>query len=170
MNESNTHYWELGKRQKRINKHQKLKKRSTLFNTYQMVSYGNIGTPSRTVQCDSLPPGRGGSNKKNIFKLILQDSSLGTCCKIHSLTYGKSTLVQAMAWCYQATRQYLSQCWPRSMTPYSATRPQWVKILYMFYKAEFHSMRRSRSCRSKKFWNFIQPCILIQGFRISYLA
>ena len=30
------------------------------------------------------------------------------------LTYGKSTLVQVMAWCRQAASYYLSQCWPRS--------------------------------------------------------
>ena len=40
----------------------------------------------------------------------------------------KSTLVQVMAWCHQATSHYLSQWWPRSMSPYGVTRPQWVKI------------------------------------------
>ena len=39
----------------------------------------------------------------------------------------KSTLVQVMAWCRQATSHYLSQCWPRSMSLYGITRPQWVK-------------------------------------------
>ena len=34
------------------------------------------------------------------------------------LTDGKSTLVQVMAWCRQATSHYLNQCWPRSMSPY----------------------------------------------------
>ena len=40
----------------------------------------------------------------------------------------QSTLVQVMAWCPQETSQYLSQCWPRSMSPYgvTSTRPQWV--------------------------------------------
>ena len=38
----------------------------------------------------------------------------------------KSTLVQAMAWCHQATSHYLSQCWPRSMSPCGITRPRWV--------------------------------------------
>ena len=38
----------------------------------------------------------------------------------------KSTLVQIMAWCHQATSHYLSQCWPRSMLPYGMTRPQCV--------------------------------------------
>ena len=43
------------------------------------------------------------------------------------LTKDKSTLVQVMAWCRQATSHYLSQCWPRSLPPYGVTRPQWVK-------------------------------------------
>ena len=28
----------------------------------------------------------------------------------------KSTMVQVMAWCHQATGLYLNQCWPRSLT------------------------------------------------------
>ena len=39
----------------------------------------------------------------------------------------KSTLVQVMAWCCQATSHYLSQCWHRSMSPNGITRPQWGK-------------------------------------------
>ena len=45
------------------------------------------------------------------------------------LTDYKSTLVQVMAWCHQATSHYLSQCWPRSLSPYGVTRPQWVNTL-----------------------------------------
>ena len=44
-----------------------------------------------------------------------------------NLTDDKSTLVQVMAWCHQATSHYLSQYWPSSMSPYGVTRPQWVK-------------------------------------------
>ena len=36
----------------------------------------------------------------------------------------KSSLVQIMAWCRQATSQFLNQCWPSSMLPYGVTRPQ----------------------------------------------
>ena len=43
----------------------------------------------------------------------------------------KSTLVQVMACCRQATSHYLSQYWPRSMSPYGVTRPQWVKVSQM---------------------------------------
>ena len=44
-----------------------------------------------------------------------------------SLTDDKSTLVQVMDWCRQATSHYLNRCWPRPMSPYGFTRPQWVK-------------------------------------------
>ena len=40
----------------------------------------------------------------------------------------KSTLVQVMAWCRQATNLHLRQCWPRSMSPYCVTGPQWILI------------------------------------------
>ena len=37
----------------------------------------------------------------------------------------KSTLVQVMTWCRQATSHYLSQWWPRSLSTYGIARPQW---------------------------------------------
>ena len=43
------------------------------------------------------------------------------------LTDDKSTLVQVMAWCREATSHHLNQCWLRSLAPYGVTRPQWVK-------------------------------------------
>ena len=58
----------------------------------------------------------------------------GISCKIAlrwmplNLTDDNSTLVQVMAWCRQATSHYLSQCWPRFMSPYSVTMPQWVNV------------------------------------------
>ena len=45
------------------------------------------------------------------------------------LTNDKSTLVQLMAWCRQATSHYLNRCWPRYLTPYGVTRPQGVKAM-----------------------------------------
>ena len=38
----------------------------------------------------------------------------------------KSTLVQVIAWCRQTTSHYLSQCWPRSLSPFGFTRSEWV--------------------------------------------
>ena len=46
-------------------------------------------------------------------------------CMPWDLTEDKSTFVQVMAWCRQATSHYLSQCWPSSMSPYGVARPQW---------------------------------------------
>ena len=39
----------------------------------------------------------------------------------------KSALGHVMAWCCQAPSHYLSQSWPRSVSPYGLTKPQWVK-------------------------------------------
>ena len=48
---------------------------------------------------------------------------LSNCPQLNALdlTEDKSTLVQVMAWCCQATSHYLSQCWPRSVSPYMAS-------------------------------------------------
>ena len=40
------------------------------------------------------------------------------------LAHDKSTLVQIMAWCHQATSHYLNQYWPSSMMLYGIIRPQ----------------------------------------------
>ena len=67
------------------------------------------------------------------FKAILVIDCWGISCEIAlrwlslDLTDDKSTLVQVMAWCCQATSHYLNLCWPRSMSPYGVARPQWVK-------------------------------------------
>ena len=46
---------------------------------------------------------------------------------LQDLTDDKSTLVQVMTWCRQATHYYLSQCRLSSLSPYGVARPQWVK-------------------------------------------
>ena len=67
------------------------------------------------------------------FKLILVLDDWDISCAIlimwmsQGFTDDKSTLIQVMAWCRQATRHYLNQCWPRSKLPYGTIRQQWVK-------------------------------------------
>ena len=51
-------------------------------------------------------------------------------CSHVIVTDCRSALIQVMAWCRQATSQYLSQCWPRSMSPYGVIRPQWVSLSF----------------------------------------
>ena len=71
---------------------------------------------------NSLTPERFGYDYKNvIFSLALQTGIFRSFYDNvirwmpQDLTDDKSTLVQVMAWCRQATSYYLSQCWPRSM-------------------------------------------------------
>ena len=54
------------------------------------------------------------------------------CLKWMSLdhTDDKSILVHIMAWWCKATSHYLSQCWPKSKSPYGITRLIWVKHPY----------------------------------------
>ena len=87
---------------------------------------------------NSLAPGSFQWNlRKIIFKLILVTDGYEISSEIalrwRSLDFSddKSTLVQVMAWCRQATSHYLNQSWPRSLTPYGITRPQWVKDRYL---------------------------------------
>ena len=78
---------------------------------------------------NSLAPGRSESDSKNIiFNLILL---IGVFRSSHDnaiwwmppdLIDDKSTLVQVMAWCRQATRHYLGQCWLSSLSPYDIAR------------------------------------------------
>ena len=77
-----------------------------------------------------MVPGRCGCNVKLvIFKLIPRIDALSISCEIalmwmpQDLTDDLSILVQVMAWCRQATSHYLSQCQPKSISPYYITRP-----------------------------------------------
>ena len=91
--------------------------------------------PEGLNQLNSLAPGRFQFYFRQVsFKLTLVNGGWGISYEIAlrwmppNLTDDKSTfLVQVMAWCRQATSHYLSQCWPRSMSPNGVTRPQWVK-------------------------------------------
>ena len=54
-------------------------------------------------------------------------------CLSQDFTDDKSTLVQVMVWCHQATNHYLSQCCPRSLSPYGITRLQWVNLQVIWH-------------------------------------
>ena len=80
------------------------------------------------------------------------------------LTDDKSTLVQVMAWCRQATSHYLSQCWPRSMSPYGVIRSQWVKsvISECMYGVRFMSFSGEIALRSIAQKTFDDESTLVQ--------
>ena len=80
----------------------------------------------QTAECDS---------KNLIFNLVLligifkssNDNALWWM--LQDLPDDKSTLVQVMAWCCQATSHYPSQCWLSSLSTYGIARPQWAKFI-----------------------------------------
>ena len=97
---------------------------------YKLLSAGCV-YPNWVL--NSLAPGRSEYDSKNlIFNLVLlivifrasDDNALRWM--LQDLTDEKSTLVQVMAWCHQAASHYLSQCWPRYLSPCGVPRPQWV--------------------------------------------
>ena len=82
---------------------------------------------------NSLAPVRSECHSKNIiFHLVLLIDIFrcphGNALRWmpQDLTDDKSTLVQVMVWCRQATSHYLNQCWLSSLSPHGVARPQWV--------------------------------------------
>ena len=67
-----------------------------------------------------------------------------------NLTDDKSTMVLVMAWCHQATSHYLSQCWPRPVSPCGVTRPQWVNF---YIEAVVWALFMRRWC-GRSFWRW----------------
>ena len=93
----------------------------------------NNSSSSSNRCINSLAPGGFENIFQNVFfKLISWIDTLRNSCEtaLRSMPQNpsddKSTLVQVMAWCRQAASHYLSQCCPRSLSPYGVTRPQWV--------------------------------------------
>ena len=84
---------------------------------------------------NSLAPGKFEWNFRYlIFQIISVIDGRVISCELAlrwmslDLTDDKSILVQVMAWCRQATSHYLSQCWPRSLSPYGVTSRVPTKI------------------------------------------
>ena len=120
---------------------------------------------------NSLAPVRFQFNfRKVIFKLTLVNGGWGISYENAlrwmplDLTDDTSTLVQVMAWCRQATSHYLSQCWPRSMSPNGVTRPQWVKWWVNCFHMSIHHASHEWCARTK-------PCYVNEefGYKSIYL-
>ena len=101
-----------------------------------------------SVKFNSFAPGRYEWNfTEVIFMLILVIAGWGISGEIvirlisQDLADNKSILVQVMAWCRQATSQYLIQCWSRSVSPYADSTPQWLKNLN-----DWNRSRNSQQC------------------------
>ena len=76
----------------------------------------------------------GSDFKSTLFKIIIQNSSLGTCCEI-ALRKMPQNLTNENQCSYNGllpslllkTSHYLSQCWSKFVLPYGVTRSQRVK-------------------------------------------
>ena len=106
--------------------------------TVQPLTFGDREQFHPTL-FNSLAPGGFENIFQNVFfKLISWIDTLSNSCEtaLRSMPQNpsddKSTLVQVMAWCRQAASHYLSQCCPRSLSPYGVTRPQWVNGWIIF--------------------------------------
>ena len=106
---------------------------TVIYHTVFIFSLCYQTTDGSSTIFNSLAPGEPRCHFKTaIFNLVLligiftpsKDNALRWIPR--DLNDDKSTLVQVMAWCRQATSHYLSQCWASSMSPYGVTRPQWV--------------------------------------------
>ena len=105
-----------------------------------------------------------------IFKQILVIGGWGISCEIAPIwmsldfTDDQSTLVQVMAWCRKATSHYLSQCWPRPMSSYGVTRPQWVNGNNIVSKCcNKWQLNRHAICKCyiPAIWNLVMPVAVV---------
>ena len=76
----------------------------------------------------SLAPGRFEQNfRLVIFKLITVTDGWGISCKTALRWMPRVPMISQH--CLTAQSHCLSQCWPRFMSPYVVTRPQWVNSM-----------------------------------------
>ena len=128
--------------QKRHNQNRNVRNKSNYFKIicmqlkYEINERCLIGPSNWFPVINSLVPGKFEWHFRYlIFQTISVINGWGISCELAllrwmllDLTDDKSTLVQVMAWCHQATSHYLSQCWLRSLSPYGVTRPKWVNM------------------------------------------
>ena len=87
------------------------------------------------MTCQLIGPWKCGINVKCVKHMLCTkftsiSCKLSCCWMPQNIFDDQSTLVQVMAWRRQATSHNLSQCCPRSISPYYVTRPQSVDNEY----------------------------------------
>ena len=160
---------------------------------YEMDPTRTVGATERTcVMWDGWMDGR---TKKKCQKIeILQETLhathllklLGKMYKYEmdpTRTVGATerTCVMWDGWmdgrtCRQATSHYLSQCWPRSLSPNGVTRPQWFKLrlglrdqkrtlsCYKgFYLLKWHSIRWDLEISHANITVFERSCLILNS-------
>ena len=119
---------------------------------------------------NSLAPEWCGSNFKSVIsKHMLRIKFMSTSCQIdlrwipQNTFDDKSTLIQVMkkkiimAWWRQTTSHYLSQYWPKSLSPYGVTGPQWVIFIIHHIDLVFPGYSSPRD-RKGNCWFVLRNC------------
>ena len=87
----------------------------------------------------------------------------------------KTTFVQVMAWCHQATGHYLSQHWSIAMSLYDATNPQWANLEFSRpnynVKHFYHVLGNHYMCQKyqQPNWNWFMMGLLAKMHWINWL-
>ena len=108
--------------------------------------------------------------KKIIFKLVLQIDikgiSWGNCSYVIPTAPidDKSALAQVMTWCRQTQSRYLSQCWPKSMSPYDVNEIQWFNNLFIIIS--MHLAGASLPVCNLVMWRLFS--VLLKAYRTSF--
>ena len=142
-------HWALGNAAVILNVHTHL---TDWYHEYFLVNFSHV---------NSLAPGKFEWNFRSlIFKIISVTDGWGISCEIGlrwmplDLTDDKSTLVQVMAWCRQATSHYLSQCWSSSMMLYGFSWPfvqhrniskTTIKLLITVLRYEYYQLQNHQT-------------------------
>ena len=139
----------------------------TIRRTCHLERYEHNNSPFCQVRINSLAPGRFQYNRRKIiFKLILVTDGSDISSEIvrrltsRDLSDDKSTLVQVMGWCLQATSHCMNQCWPRSLPPYGVTRPQWVNDRIWFPMWEMEYAEASPVYQGAWYWPLTKTFLL----------
>ena len=124
---------------------------SYLFN---YISMHNILKNSKKSTVTQFPPQKGLAASfmiEALQRFVMWHTGGATL----DFTDDKSTLLQGMAWCCQATSHCLSQCWPSSLLPYGVTRND-RKYRYIFMLP-----------RMWLAWQKLTPCPLMTQWYVS---
>ena len=103
------------------------------------------------------PSGKYGNNFKYNFLVHARNIEyfLWNCSQVHAIEphWYKSTLVKVMAWCRKVTSHYLSQCWPRSISPYdtaSLSHNDLIQAKHSSVSISYNSIKVNVSVTSTK--------------------
>ena len=96
------------------------------------------------------------SQKKVLLMLMTSHLRMGDEVHMNAIRLQrwsvKSTLAQVLAWCRQATKNYLNQCWPRSLRHMASLGHNELTCIQLLYTASFSFFRQHMLNAGKVKW------------------